>query len=112
MLASPVCPFLDRLQNQQPWDFIKYHGMIQGISTIAREEGGYGLTKGIEASILRELSYSSIRFGGYEPIKGTVTRLLDKDPDDVSPIVKFSSALMSGGLGAALCSPLDLIKTR
>jgi hypothetical protein len=34
------------------------------------------------------------------------------DPKFTSPLVKYFSALISGGSGAAICNPFDLIKTR
>jgi hypothetical protein len=50
-----------RLQNQA--EIAKYSGMVSGISTIYREEGFRGLGRGMTASMLREISYSSIRMG-------------------------------------------------
>tara|TARA_B110000305_G_C18884556_1_gene379133 strand:+ start:245 stop:394 length:150 start_codon:yes stop_codon:yes gene_type:complete len=43
---------------------------MKGIYVIASEEGWRrGVYKGIEASCMREASYSSLRLGLYEPIK-------------------------------------------
>jgi len=42
-----------------------------------------GLYKGVEASALRELSYTTIRFGLYEPIK---LALVDKD-QETTPVL-------------------------
>lgn len=70
-----------------------------------------GLSKGLSPSMMREVSYSSIRMGMYEPI---LEKLAGKEliSSEVSPAKKFASALVSGGIGAAIANPFDLIKTR
>jgi hypothetical protein len=97
-----------RMQNQKT---IIYDGLVSGMKKIYREEGIHGLAKGVEASMLREITYSSIRIGGYEPIRKALS-YDSEDPSNTSPLVKFFSALISGGVGSALANPLDLIKTR
>ncbi|RYY88670.1 solute carrier family 25 protein [archaeon] len=102
-----------RLQNQSATQQQAYQGMIQGMMKIYREEGIRGLGKGIEPSMLREITYSSVRIGGYEPIRRTLSSFSSiDDPINTSPLIKFASAILSGGIGSALMSPLDLIKTR
>lgn len=101
-----------RLQNQASSSRgeVKYKGLLSGARVILREEGIMGLSRGMEASIYRELSYSTVRIGAYEPLRSTLGG--GKSNQDTSPAVKFLSALLSGGSGAALANPLDLIKTR
>jgi len=72
--------------------------------------------------MLREMTYSSCRMGAYEPIKSTLMTVTGTSASnvaqgsntkgDVSPVVKFGSALISGGIGAAATNPFDLVKTR
>lgn len=99
-----------RMQNQS-CAHIKYTGLIPGIRVIFREEGFGGLSKGVVASMMREICYSSIRMGAYEPIRHLLTHE-DVDPAHTSPLIKYFSALISGGAGSALANPFDLIKTR
>jgi hypothetical protein len=96
------------MQNQSDAERI-YKSLLQSLFKILRDEGLPGWARGLTASICRELSYSSIRIGAYEPIRiifydvtGTVS----------SPAVKFLSALCSGFIGAYIATPFDLIKTR
>lgn len=98
-----------RMQNQSAHD-IRYHGMISGARRIVAEEGFMGLTKGIPASMLREIVYSTVRMGGYEPLRKLMSS--EADPSKSSPWVKYFSALIGGGVGAGLANPFDLIKTR
>ena len=85
--------------------------MLHGIFTITAEEGfRCGIYKGIEASLAREATYSSLRLGLYEPIKliiggGTA-------PDKTPGWHKFAAGALSGIFGQALANPTDLIKTK
>ena len=89
----------------------RYSGMIPAMRRILQEEGFRGLMQGVHASMLREISYSSIRMGAYEPIRAILSDD-SRDPAEASPHIKFFSALISGGIGSAIANPLDLMKTR
>lgn len=90
---------------------MKYRNLVHGIITIAREEGvnRRGLYKGIEASAMREASYSTLRLGLYEPIK---RQMGATDPKNTPIWKKFLSGALAGLIGSALANPADLIKTR
>lgn len=103
-----------RMQNQSATNK-KYTGFIPGMRLIYKEEGLAGLTKGIYPSMLREITYSSIRIGGYEPIRRflavTFTDNHDGSAVNTSPLIKYFAALITGGCGSAMCNPFDLAKT-
>lgn len=141
LIAGTVCAFVSaflnpldvtkiRMQNQSDSKHgLKYKGMISGALCILREEGIAGWAKGLSASMIREVTYSSVRMGAYEPIRSimssisdgsrtsvpincTGSKLEDKQLPTSSPFVKFTAALISGGVGSAIANPLDLVKTR
>jgi hypothetical protein len=128
IVAGAVNPFdvtKIRLQNQGSagGTLVIYDGMLDGCRKVFKEEGLRGLAKGLEPSIYRELSYSSIRMGAYEPLKHVLMSLTQKRDQQhssssssashsESPLIKFSASLISGGVGAALCNPFDLVKTK
>lgn len=136
LLAGNVCAFVSaflnpldvtkiRMQNQGPASAsgLKYKGMVSGALCILKEEGLAGWAKGLTASMIREVTYSSVRMGAYEPIRSVLSNILDRQNDRISeqskqqvttssPVVKFSAALISGGVGSAIANPLDLVKTR
>ncbi|KAI9175989.1 hypothetical protein H9P43_006353 [Blastocladiella emersonii ATCC 22665] len=83
---------------------------------IFAEEGVRGLVlPGMTASVLREASYSSIRFGLYAPVKRlfySSTHHGDQAVHDVGLATKFAAGMTTGALGSCLASPLDLVKIR
>ena len=99
-----------RIQMNQLNPPIQYTSFLQSAKLIYTQEGWRGLLlPGLFASILREMSYSSIRFGLYAPIKNKFSEILDKNE---SLIVKFISGVSSGVIGSVICNPTDLVKIR
>lgn len=85
--------------------------MPQALYKITNKEGfnRHGIWKGIEASMMREGSYSTIRIGTYEPFK----RLLGATDPKTTPLWKnFLAGSMGGMIGSLVSNPADLIKTR
>eukprot|EP00605_Chrysophyceae_sp_TOSAG23-4_P000892 GSChrysophyteH1.ASY1.ANO1.983.1 assembled CDS len=115
-ILNPVDVTKIRIQNATSGaNHTQYKGFLDGLFSIYRNEGLRGWARGLEPSMMREMTYSSCRMGAYEPIRGVVQKLSgDKTSEkgDISATVKFTSALLSGGIGAAVCNPFDLVKTR
>lgn len=95
-----------RLQNQ-PSGFIKYKGMMSGARVILLEEGVAGLSKGMTPSMLRELSYSSVRFGAYEPIRETVGAFIDGP--SVKPQVRILICIYKQYVCIMICTTICMI---
>ena len=96
------------MQKPLPDGTKKYKGMVSGIGLIAKEEGiRYGVYKGIEIALVREMFFSTMRLGLYEPFKRAsgVTK-------DSGLFHKFMAAGASGFISAGICSPFDLLKVR
>lgn len=84
-------------------------GFLRMALDVARKEGAGALYRGIEAASLRELSYSSLRFGLYEPFK----ELLGAGDPATAPFYKkVMAGLAAGALAAAVASPTDLLKIK
>ena len=83
-------------------------GMLDQTSLIWKTEGMRGLYRGFSAAALREATYSSLRFGLYEPLK---LMLASNEEEQLSPPVwqKVTAGLVAGAGAAAICSPTDLI---
>lgn len=76
---------------------------------IVKNEGVSGLYKGILPSMLREMTYSSMRLGLYEPIKYLFG---EKDPKTTPFLTKVISGGASGVIGASFTTPFDVLKVR
>jgi len=79
----------------------------QAVMGIVRAEGISGLYRGFVAAAAREMSYSTLRFGMYEPIK-----LLMGAGQDSAPWQNVLAGLVAGTGAAAVASPTDLLTIR
>jgi hypothetical protein len=73
-----------------------------------RAKGWSFLYNGIEPCVLRSLTYGSLRYAFYSPIK----RYLSADNEEPSFELKVLSGSIAGCSAAYLCNPADLIKIR
>ncbi|EPS45006.1 hypothetical protein H072_1022 [Dactylellina haptotyla CBS 200.50] len=83
-------------------------GMMDTFKMIFRNEGFLGLYSGLTASLLRQASYSTTRFGIYEELKSIV-----KKPNKELPLptlIALSST--SGFIGSIAGNPADIINVR
>lgn len=86
----------------------KYRTLPGTLRLIFKEEGILGLwLPGLMASILREMSYSSIRMGLYTPIKKIVVGKSKKK--DIGLTKKVVIGLLTGAIGSAIATPTDLV---
>jgi hypothetical protein len=107
-ILNPLDVVKIRMQNhsvQSPWPEKSF---LLGLSKLYQAEGISGLSRGLNATITRELLYSTIRIGAYEPILHTLN--YGGDQQYPSPVIKYSASLLSGAIGAIIANPTDLIK--
>jgi hypothetical protein len=97
-----------------PIDVVKTRLQVSGgaiggvIGSAMKNEGALAFYKGINAAWLREASYTSLRLGLYEPIKGVVGAK-DKDAHFLK---KFAAGCLAGAIGSLVGNPFDVLKTR
>ena len=107
---------VDSLGTRSPYH--GYQGIWSGAKLIVRREGVAGLWKGMAPSALREMSYSSLRYGLFLPISsalagGERTGTGTGTGTGPTPMWKrFLAGGLSGGIGAAIANPTDLLKAR
>ncbi|GBF88117.1 mitochondrial substrate carrier family protein [Raphidocelis subcapitata] len=106
-------------------------GMGRTMLALVRAEGPSALMRGVAPSMLREASYSTIRYGAYDPIKARLQASFGQryvrahatqaaesaargaNETQVLPMsLKIAAGGMAGALGAAGATPTDLIKVR
>ena len=78
------------------------------IKVILADEGAGAFYKGIGAAWMREASYTSLRLGLYEPMKG----LVGADQPNAGIGSKFLAGALAGGIGSTAGNPFDVLKTR
>ncbi|KAK9474244.1 mitochondrial carrier domain-containing protein [Dipodascopsis tothii] len=84
--------------------------MIQTFAHIIRNEGFFAIYSGLSASILRQVTYSTTRFGAYEKMKGWAT---GGHPDVKPPVyLLLPMAMISGWAGGIVGNPADIINVR
>ncbi|KAI8988349.1 mitochondrial carrier domain-containing protein [Mycotypha africana] len=81
--------------------------MFKTMWTISRTEGMTALYQGLSASLLRQGTYSTIRFGLYDKFKYAVAG--DKKPTPRQLIV---CSTLAGALGGAFGNPSDVVNVR
>lgn len=100
-----------------PLDLLKVHlqtqqegkiSIVHSTVGIIRKQGILALYNGLSASLLRQLTYSTIRFGAYEIGKQTL-----ETPDRPLPFYqKLLLAGVSGAIGGVFGTPGDVINVR
>lgn len=85
-------------------------GIMNVITSAAKEEGLGAFYKGIGAAWLREASYTSLRLGLYGPCKDLVGA---KDPNASFKFGRqFAAGCLAGAIGSTVGNPFDVLKTR
>lgn len=96
-------------------------GFLPTMGGMAQAEGVHGLYRGITAALLREMSYSTLRFGLYEPLRDSMndtpesnakTPLGESGAGVVRILKRMLAGCTAGGLASAIASPTDLVKIR
>lgn len=82
--------------------------MVQMGATVFRNEGFFGLLKGVDASAARQLVYSGVRFGMYDVLKTAA----GEDTHPLGMLTKVACAAAAGGIGAFVGNPGDVAMVR
>tara|TARA_B110001452_G_scaffold264768_1_gene268307 strand:- start:275 stop:1222 length:948 start_codon:yes stop_codon:yes gene_type:complete len=83
--------------------------VVECLRGIHATEGVAGLQRGLGFVLVREASKNAFRLGLFEP---TVALLHPDRKSKPSTMTRVTAGAITGGLSAAICNPLDLLKTR
>ena len=87
----------------------QYKGMVDCFLQIARNEGLGGLWRGVTPALVRQVSYTSLTFALYEPVRDFIAR----DPTkEISLWQRFLAGGLSAGIGIAIMNPTEIVKTK
>lgn len=87
----------------------RYKGILHTGRAVLRDEGFLSFYRGLGASLCREMSYSGIRMGLYEPTKEALGAT---DPAHTPLALKVLAGAITGATGSVLANPFDLVKVR
>jgi len=82
---------------------------IHLLQSVLKSEGFIGLYRGYRTTVLREIPFAFIQFPLWEWTKKTWSKRQNRD---VSPWQSSICGAFSGGIAAAVTTPLDVAKTR
>ncbi|KAL1923526.1 uncharacterized protein VTP21DRAFT_8506 [Calcarisporiella thermophila] len=103
---------LARAQSGAALPMKPYSNIFQALKLIFRHEGLRGIQKGLGAAYGYQLMMNGARLGFYDPIKRLFNDTLGMDPAKRHHFICVMSGASAGVIGAALGSPLFLVKTR
>lgn len=84
-------------------------GLTSTLVNILHREGFKAVYNGLTASVLRQATYSTVRFGIYQELKDTITEKTGHSPSFKTLIC---IATISGVLGGIVSNPADIINVR
>ncbi|KAL3531765.1 hypothetical protein ACH5RR_005286 [Cinchona calisaya] len=88
---------------------VYYRGIWHALSTICRDEGFFGLYKGLGATLLGVGPSIAISFSVYETLR---SNWRSKRPDDSTVVVSLACGSLSGIASSTATFPLDLVRRR
>ncbi|UYV82100.1 SLC25A10 [Cordylochernes scorpioides] len=100
-----------------PLDLIKVHlqtqhqgklSIVGSSLQIVRHQGALALYSGLTASLLRQMTYSTARFGAYEVFKQSFST----PSEPLSFAKKIGFAAIAGAFGGVLGTPADMVNVR
>ena len=107
---------------------VVYTGMFNAAQNIVKSEGIPGLFKGLEPALLRQVSYSSLAFVVFEPIRDSIAMCSLYMKRDIFGMSKYGTInydeynpglfdrILGGGLagsfGISIMNPTEVIKTQ
>ncbi|KAG0298726.1 Mitochondrial dicarboxylate transporter [Dissophora globulifera] len=84
-------------------------GMITTMINVARNEGFFALYTGLSASLLRQGTYSTVRFGTYDLLKD---RFAPKDGSRIPVSTMILCGVLAGCVGGGFGNPADVVNIR
>ena len=88
-----------------------YRNMVQGMFVIGKNEGSTALWKGLAPALLRQMSYTSLSFVVYSPIRDLIAGE-NVEKDDIPFFKRVLSGGLAGGLSIMCMNPTEVVKTQ
>lgn len=87
-------------------------GMVGTIASVMKNEGVLKIYQGLSASLLRQATYSTARFGVYEFLKEQVKQKQTQKDKPLSTMVLLPLSMVAGLIGGVVGNPADVVNVR
>ena len=87
-------------------------GILGTLSSIVRHEGARGLYSGLVPGLQRQMAFSAIRIGGYEPVKNKMVEMTGVSGGVGMMGVRIAAGVTTGTLAILVAQPTDVVKIR
>jgi solute carrier family 25 uncoupling protein 8/9 len=87
-----------------------YGGLGSGLVTMARTEGVRTLWSGLDAGLMRQVVFGTLRLGLYEPVRNALHGADSAEAPGL--LVKIQAGLFSGCMAMLVAQPTDVVKVR
>ncbi|CAG8597989.1 13782_t:CDS:2 [Funneliformis mosseae] len=87
-----------------------YRNIFQAVYLILKHEGIRGIQKGLGPAYAYQLVMNGARLGLYDPMRNSLVKFFNTSSTSLP--ISIISGFLSGSIGAAIGSPIYLVKTR
>lgn len=109
MVAGACTHPLDLTKVRMQTAATRGQSMVRTLYNVIRHDGFFAIYNGLSASLLRQATYSTTRFGVYEYLKDVVS----KDKNTTPPTyVLLPISMLSGWIGGMVGNPADVVNIR
>jgi hypothetical protein len=105
--ASLTCNFTHPIELIKTRMQITNKPFMQNFTSLINNEGPLALWRGVRVAWAREIVYSSIKIGGYKPIRDLICT--DRTPSFLN---KFAAGAICGSVGCVFGNPFDVLKIK
>ncbi|XP_005111116.1 solute carrier family 25 member 40 [Aplysia californica] len=105
-LISPIEMLRTKVQSEH----LTYSKVFDAVRDMVKSRGVLSLWRGLGPTLLRDVPFSALYWGGYEAIKASV--LISTGRDKLKFSESFLAGASSGSVAAVITLPFDVIKTR
>lgn len=91
---------------------VMYNGVMRTVLGIARDEGPKALYNGIVPGLQRQMAFSAIRIGAYEPVKQKYIQLSGAESSLSLLGVRIAAGVTTGTIAILSAQPTDVVKIR
>ena len=89
-----------------------YNGVMRTVLGIARDEGPKALYNGIIPGLQRQMAFSAIRIGAYEPVKQKYIQMSGAQSPLSLLAVRIAAGVTTGTIAILSAQPTDVVKIR